>query len=140
MPHRDPIRRKAYHRNYHVRHRASKRSYGRARLDRLNQIARDLKDVPCTDCGGRYPHWVMDFDHLRDKKFNVSRLIRYGSRQRLIAEIEKCEVVCSNCHRTRTWNRRLQRRSARSANSDPQMSLPNQEVEGRRPLAKAAGQ
>jgi hypothetical protein len=59
----------------------------------------------CTDCGENNPI-VLDFDHLKDKKYNVSRMIHDGFSWRAIKkEIDKCEVVCANCHRIRTYNR-----------------------------------
>ena len=65
---------------------------------------RERKSVPCMDCGQTYPYYVMDFDHrdpaVKDK--NVSQLLSYGWK-RFLAEIEKCDVVCSNCHRERTF-------------------------------------
>lgn len=64
------------------------------------------KDVPCADCGIKYPYPVMEFDHLRDKKFNISSAVnKAASMQALIDEISKCEVVCANCHRIRTFER-----------------------------------
>lgn len=57
------------------------------------------------DCGVVYPPYVLDFDH-RDpstKKFNIAMHVRQVSRQRLLAEIEKCDIVCANCHRIRTF-------------------------------------
>ncbi len=59
---------------------------------------------PCVDCGETDP-LVLEFDHLRDKLGNVARLVRDASWARLMAEIEKSEVVCSNCHRRRTARR-----------------------------------
>lgn len=74
----------------------------------LRQFIIEAKAVPCADCGQQYPSYVMDFDHLRDKSFNVGNAAGRGwSKIKLIAEIEKCEVVCSNCHRERTHQRRL---------------------------------
>jgi len=37
----------------------------------LDVIAK-AKDAPCTDCGITYPTYVMDFDHLKNKEFNIS--------------------------------------------------------------------
>lgn len=63
----------------------------------------DIKQTSgCVDCGERNPV-VLDFDHLKDKKYNVSRMIHEGFSWKAIArEIAKCEVVCANCHRIRT--------------------------------------
>ena len=61
---------------------------------------------PCADCGIKYPHYVMDFDHLRDKEFDIAHAMRsLISKDRIILEISKCELVCSNCHRERTYRR-----------------------------------
>lgn len=66
---------------------------------------KELKEsTPCTDCGKSYPAYVMDFDHLRDKTMQVHEFLTY-SRKRLLEEIDKCEIVCSNCHRERTYQR-----------------------------------
>ena len=58
------------------------------------------KHNPCVDCGEPDPI-VLEFDHLRDKKFTISKY-RGGTMEALKLEIAKCEVVCANCHRRRT--------------------------------------
>ena len=70
-------------------------------------IIRGAKDQPCADCGHSYPYYVMQFDHLGDKEFNVGNIGPTGSRSRLINEINKCDVVCANCHAERTHQRRM---------------------------------
>lgn len=66
------------------------------------------KDKPCVDCGIKYPPYVMDFDHIgTDKQFNVSDALNRKSVRLILAEIEKCELVCANCHRIRTYSRRM---------------------------------
>lgn len=64
-------------------------------------IAAYLSQHPCVDCG-ESDLIVLEFDHLCDKTDNISRLIQDGAQVRLEAEIQKCEVVCANCHRRRT--------------------------------------
>jgi len=56
----------------------------------------------CTDCGEKDPI-VLEFDHKEPahKELDVSRLIG-KSIKRLQKEIDKCEVVCANCHKRRT--------------------------------------
>lgn len=68
------------------------------------ELIRAEKDRPCADCGIKYPHYVMDFDHLdpKQKEFGVASMINCGSLDLIRKEIAKCEVVCSNCHRERT--------------------------------------
>jgi hypothetical protein len=69
----------------------------------LTDMLRVLKDEPCADCGVRYPYYVMDFDHRSDKVTEVSLLVR-TSVEKLMAEAAKCDVVCANCHRERTYS------------------------------------
>ena len=77
------------------------------RQERYDAI-RPLKEVPCADCGQRYPHYVMDFDHVSGKKVaDVSVLCYQRAPLEVIqSEVQKCQVVCSNCHRIRTWTRK----------------------------------
>jgi hypothetical protein len=63
----------------------------------------ELKKKPCMDCGKKYPAYVMDFDHRpgEAKVGNISQLINLHPLKAL-AEVEKCDLICSNCHRERT--------------------------------------
>ena len=62
-----------------------------------------LLNHSCIDCGEDDPI-VLEFDHINpdDKSSSVAALISRYSLNRLIAEIEKCEVRCANCHRRKT--------------------------------------
>jgi hypothetical protein len=99
-----------YHKSYYSENR--EKLNGRKYLKKSESIRekqehlRQLKSGPCLDCGETYPHYVMQFDHLRDKEFAISEGVRRFSWTRVLAEIEKCEIVCANCHAERTWARR----------------------------------
>lgn len=73
------------------------------------QIRKLKEETPCPDCHQFFPYYVMDFDHVRGKKkFNISAATRYVWPAKvpvIMREIEKCELVCSNCHRIRTHRR-----------------------------------
>lgn len=62
----------------------------------------------CLDCNIDDPR-VLEFDHRpsEDKSFDISRAISGSTRSwKLIQEeINKCDIVCSNCHRIRTMER-----------------------------------
>lgn len=70
-------------------------------LIRVTWLLEYLAAHPCVDCG-ETDRIVLEFDHLRDKNFNVAEGMRNKNWDVVLAEIEKCEVVCANCHRRRT--------------------------------------
>jgi hypothetical protein len=59
---------------------------------------------PCADCGEADP-LVLEFDHLRDKSFAIGAGLPDRNWESILREIEKCQVVCANCHRRRTAKR-----------------------------------
>lgn len=64
----------------------------------------------CVDCGYAEHACALDFDHVRgEKKFNLGSIATNGW-DKIKAEVEKCEVVCANCHRVRTMRRREENR------------------------------
>jgi hypothetical protein len=83
----------------------------RHRSEKRRLMLEYLLSHPCVVCGESDPA-VLEFDHLRDKRLNVSEMMNrdypWGS---VLREIEKCEVVCANCHRRRTYARRPSYRS-----------------------------
>lgn len=73
---------------------------------RTRDVVLAAKATPCADCGVSYPYYVMDFDHVRGvKKFVVAKCCSRGL-EAVKEEILKCDVVCANCHRERTHQRR----------------------------------
>lgn len=75
---------------------------------RLTEQIRELKaKTPCADCGLKFHPVCMDFDHRPGeiKIAGVAALVSHGS-ARALDEIKKCDIVCANCHRLRTFNRR----------------------------------
>jgi hypothetical protein len=95
------------------------RSQSGAALRRRKEAARgyvrsQLMNQPCLDCGQSDPV-VLEFDHMREKLKDISAMAAGGaSLMALQSEIEKCEVVCVNCHRHRTARRGNWRRASKS--------------------------
>ena len=91
-----------------TRPRGADKKYERKRRNAQMDLIRTAKSRPCTDCGRTYPYYVMDFDHVRGAKaFAIGHANGGGySTTRVIEEMAKCDVVCSNCHRIRTHQRR----------------------------------
>jgi hypothetical protein len=101
--------RRAYDRRYyHERGRAARLARHRARVEKERAWMAALKEgVPCVDCGSTFPVWVMHWDHLPgyEKVGQVSDLVGSRSRTLVLEELQKCELVCANCHVMRTINR-----------------------------------
>jgi hypothetical protein len=88
----------------------TKERYNPARAARRRQAVVDARRLvyeylgshPCIDCG-ETDIIVLDFDHQGDKTAEISVMIDAGRAwETILAEIAKCEVVCSNDHRRRT--------------------------------------
>jgi hypothetical protein len=78
------------------RHRINRAKYRQRAKD---YVAKYLSTHPCVDCG-ESDSIVLTFDHVRGEKSNdIANMISAGSTlEIIIAEIEKCEVRCYNCH------------------------------------------
>jgi len=98
-----PLTRYEIKKRYQAKHpEARGREYRRAR-----EWFDSLKAGPCSDCGVSYPPCVMQWDHVRgDKHRNVGEMMFSASRDRILKEIAKCDLVCANCHAIRTQSRR----------------------------------
>lgn len=85
-------------------------NWNKRKLAEMRRIYDEAKNAPCTDCKIQYPPYVMDLDHLPQFKKHeaVSSMVTNyrSSPKKLLEEISKCELVCANCHRIRTHNRK----------------------------------
>ena len=93
-----------HHQRWYAKHKDRHYEYYRKKQERNKALLKKLKDKPCMDCGVKYPHYVMDFDH-RDpetKTKNISRMLT-TSVKTIMDEVAKCDLVCANCHRERTY-------------------------------------
>ncbi len=70
-----------------------------------------LKSGPCQDCKQTYLPCQMDFIRRIDTdKAPVSKLL-LRSQAVIIADIQKCDLLCANCGRLRTWAKQRNLRS-----------------------------
>jgi hypothetical protein len=96
----------AWYRSNKARRRAKVRTDRKAHVAWLNSLK---EGIPCTDCGETFPPYVMEWDHLPEavKTLVLSDARRAAfSKERILAELENCELVCANCHRERTFGPR----------------------------------
>lgn len=95
-----------YKENYYLKGKEKERLLKKNKQKRqeIRELIRYKKSIPCMDCKKEYPYYVMDFDHRdpKQKKFTVASMTNKGNIELVKKEIEKCDVVCANCHRIRT--------------------------------------
>ena len=106
MPHKDPEERRRYWRKWYARNYKSgykdkllKRNKKRA--DENRQRIKEYKESrKCTLCPENHPA-CLEFHHNDPSKKDkdVSHLITRYSWERVLKEIERCTILCSNCHR-----------------------------------------
>lgn len=99
------------------------RTANRQRKTQNKRYIDSLKNVPCADCGGRFPAVCMDFDHRpgETKTGEISGFTR--GIEALKREIAKCDLVCANCHRIRTAKRIAEGGPRTRAQIDLQLTL-----------------
>ena len=79
------------------------RAFQQSRRDLINKIKTDRG---CVVCGYSAHPAALDFNHVRGEKlFNVSQDPKVA-KEKLLAEIDKCDVLCANCHRVHTYEHR----------------------------------
>lgn len=107
MPYKDIIKRRECHKRYYLRNKKLYIDKNARRRKELINFVISFKQKPCMDCGVKYPHYVMDFDHRNGeiKLAGINQMINYHSysKDKILEEIKKCDLVCSNCHRIRTY-------------------------------------
>jgi len=58
-----------------------------------------LFDNKCCLCGYSKCQSALEFHHIKDKKFNISSNNLLKKLDTIIEEIQKCVLLCANCHR-----------------------------------------
>jgi len=102
---------RAYGRDYYKRNRQHLLSKQAEKNKKLREKQRrwliDYKrGLACVRCGENYPA-VLQFHHRNheEKEFEIGLYTALGfSKARLLAELEKCDVLCANCHAKEHWS------------------------------------
>lgn len=97
-----------YQKEYYKKNPRSINESAKRRKKEIRELIIAAKNVPCADCGNEYPYYVMDLDHVRgEKRLNLSvAASKWRSLKAVQEEIDKCDPVCANCHRIRTFDPR----------------------------------
>lgn len=93
-----------------------RKEYFKNRADiKRNKVAEIKLMRGCIDCGYNSNSFALEFDHKENNgvpytgKSKTVASYMYNSWERILEEIEKCDVVCCNCHAIRTFNRRFKK-------------------------------
>jgi len=84
--------------SYHKDKKAHQ-AYGKKWRQKYIEFIKSHK-TECVVCGEK-ENVCLDFHHLdpTQKDFNLARQSKYQSFEKIKKEIDKCIIVCSNCHR-----------------------------------------
>ena len=95
---------------YHVGDGQKQKSLLRGNINKAKRrrIMWQYKEkIGCVDCKEKYPHYVLEFDHdpKHKKSGSPTELAYQFGLTAGMEEAKKCDVVCANCHKIRTYNR-----------------------------------
>lgn len=101
------INRKGYYEKYKEKHNIN---IIERRIKKKTEFDNYIKSLglKCKECGINHPA-VLDFHHINpnDKKYTISYLKWSGcSFETIKKEIDKCDILCSNCHRIFHYNKK----------------------------------
>ncbi len=99
----DPRARESRLRHYR-KNREQYYARNKKKIAEMRSYLNNVKSSPCTKCGQAYPPYVMDFHHIdpATKVKTIAALVSRASWNNLKTEVNKCVLLCSNCHRIET--------------------------------------
>ena len=103
MPSRDPAKNRQYVRDHYARHPDRVKAKVRARNIRIagemrTWVAEFKASRGCAHCGMGNP-LCLQFHHCDgEKEADIAKVLARWSKTRLLSEIEKCVILCANCH------------------------------------------
>jgi len=117
MPYKDIARRKEYDKKYYKENRElrieQQRLYSETHKDIFKQKGIDdrkrIQEIKitrgCIDCGYNKHPVALDFDHINGERNpkRISNMPGYYLWHKILAEMDKCEIRCANCHRIKTY-------------------------------------
>lgn len=115
MPYADTERQKAYCKRHYEGNKALYKARAKAHTIKtraaIKAYMRKLKSVPCGVCKKTYHFACMDFAHKDRylKAINIGDAAALGwSLKKIIIEVAKCDVLCANCHRIKTYQENIE--------------------------------
>lgn len=106
MPYKNKEDQLACQRNWYKRNKEKEYKRIKKRRQEIKDWIRKYKEtLSCEICNENHPATI-DFHHHnpKEKDFNISEAERKGmSKKKILEEINKCQILCSNCHRKLHW-------------------------------------
>jgi hypothetical protein len=105
MPYKDKSKQKEFQRSWHQSTKAARKekrnSSKQALVDRNKSLITSIKAKGCEACGYSKCLNALEFHHLdpNAKDLKVSEATRQWGSSKLLEEVSKCVLLCSNCHR-----------------------------------------
>jgi len=98
----------AFYRAKECSKKAVKTCYQRQITKRRKMIDEIKLAQGCCICGYKLHAVALDFDHLdpSEKDFTIGTKYTHKPWQSILDEIEKCRILCANCHRVETLKQR----------------------------------
>lgn len=104
-----------YQRSWHQRNKEKRLIKSYKRRAAIHEYVQEIKrQLHCADCGELHPA-TLQFHHLNseNKMFNIGDAVSDAiSVDRIKEEIEKCVVLCANCHAIRHYNMRNKKQAS----------------------------
>lgn len=96
-----------YNKQHYQANKANYIARAKIRTKAIRDWLKELKSkLNCNRCNETHPATIQ-FHHTdpTTKEITLGSAIRYGwNKKRILKEIEKCEVLCANCHFKEHWN------------------------------------
>jgi transcription elongation factor Elf1 len=107
MPYKDVGKRKEVKKKNYSKNRKKVVERVKERKIKIRKWFNEYKEkLSCLKCGENHPATI-DFHHLEEKDHQVTHMVHYGySIEKIKKEMDKCQVLCANCHRKLHWENR----------------------------------
>ncbi len=100
MPYKDKIQQKTAQRLHYLNNKVKYKESSRKNRDARDLWFAGIKATKKCICGMQ-DHRCLDFHHRNpdEKEFEICEAVKSGlSQSRILIEIDKCDVICANCH------------------------------------------
>ena len=103
MPTKDINKLRAYRKKWYRNNKEKQKTRKKERTREIREWWYSFKSTLQCSCGESHVACI-ELHHREKKSFELSYAIKNGySREKIMEEVSKCEVLCANCHRKRHW-------------------------------------